>query len=345
MVLLAHGQGVLHATLVGRHDRAVDVQVAVGDSAQDVVGVGVHHHAGRALAGAVVHADDRAAVGLDRLADLVDHAADRAAGDEDALGVRRDGALARVVSRLARRHGVLDLLREAVHVEVERAREHRAHELDAAHRRRLLGLQLEHAELGCAQAVAAAGRRAQVVVGDGDAVELLEALLEQAALLAPAGALVGALAALRQVQDMHRLEVGEQLVHLLLAVAGGLADDQVGEVRERALLRVGEAVGRLDERAEVGGQDLLGVGDDLVGCAAEAHGRGAGGVDDLHGRVAAEHADEPVARLLEVLDADERRLALLVELLERARQRLGLDLGHDGSSPVSLALPQAQTVC
>ncbi len=339
MVLLAHGQGVLHAAPVGRHDGAVDVQVAVGDGTQDVVGVLVDHHAGGALAGAVVHADHRAAVGLDRLADLVDDAADRAAGDEDALGVRRDGPLAGVVGRLARGHRVLDLRREVVNVEVERAREHRAHELDAAHRRRLLGLQLEHAELRRTQAVAATSCGAQVVVGDGDAVEPLEALLEQAALFAPALALVGTLAALRQVQDVHRLEVGEQLIHLLFAVAGGLADDQIREVREGALLRVGEAVGRLDERAEVRRQDLLGVGDDLVGRAAQAHRRGTGRVDDLHGRVAAQHAHQAISRLLEVFDADKRGLALLVELLERARQRLGLELGHDGSSPVSFALP------
>ena len=59
---------------------------------------------------------------------------------------------------------------------------------------------------------------AQVVIGDRNTVEVLEFLLERAALLVPALTLIGTVAALRQVQGVCALELVEQLIHLLLAV-------------------------------------------------------------------------------------------------------------------------------
>ena len=328
VVLLAHGQRVVHAAVVGRHDRAVDVQIAIGDSAQDIGRVGVNHHGGRTLARAVVHAHDHAAVGLDGAADLVDHATHRTAGNEDALGIRRNGALARVVSLAQGSDLLLQLLRIGLDIKAERTGKHGAHQVDAAHGRRLVGLQRKHLELGGAQAVATTDGSAQVVIGNRNAVEVLELLLEQATLLVPALALVGTVTALRQMQNVRALELIEQLVHLLLAVAGGLADDHVAKVRKRALLRVGKAVGRLDERAQVCRQHLLGLGNHLVGRAAQGHARSARGIDNLERRIAAQKTDQAIAGLLVVLNANKRRLALLVELLKRARQRLLRNLGH-----------------
>ena len=322
MILLAHGQRVLHAAVVGRHDRAVNVQVAVGDSAQNVGCVRVDHHGSRALARAIVHAHDHAAVGLDGATDLVDHTAHRAAGNQDALSICRDRTLSSLVGLAQLGNLLLELVRIGLDIKAERTGEHSAHQVDAAHGRRPVGLQGEHLELGGAQAIATTDSGAQVVVGNRDAVEALELLLEHAALLVPALTLIGTIAALRQVQNVRTLELVEQFVHLLLAVAGGLTDDHVAEVRKRALLRVGKAVGRLDERAEVCRQHLLGLGNHLVGRAAQRHARSPRGIDNLERRIATQKADQAIAGLFVIFDANKRRLALLVELLKRARQRL-----------------------
>ena len=209
MILLAHSQRVFHTTVVGRHDRAVDVQVAVGDGAQDVGSLRIDHHGRRALARAVVHAHDHAAVGLDGATDLVDHAAHRAAGDQNALGVCRDRALARVVGLAQLGNLLLQLLRIGLDIKAERTGKHGAHQIDAAHGRRLVGLQRKHLELGRTQAVAATDGSTKVVIGDRNTVEVLELLLEQAALLVPAFTLVGAIATLRQVQNVRTLELVE----------------------------------------------------------------------------------------------------------------------------------------
>ena len=209
VILLAHGQRVFHTTVVGRHDRAVDIQVAVGDGTQDVGSLRVDHHGRRALARAVVHAHDHTAVGLDGAADLVDHTAHRATGDQNALGIRRNRALARVVGLAQLGDLLLQLLRIGLDIKAERAGKHSAHQVDAAHGRRLVGLQRKHVELGCTQAVATTDGSAQVIVGNRDAVEALELLLEQAALLVPALALVGAVAALRKMQNVRALELVE----------------------------------------------------------------------------------------------------------------------------------------
>ena len=209
VVFLAHGQGVVHTTVVGRHDRAVDIQVAVGDGAQDVGSLRVDHHGRRTLARAVVHANDHAAVGLDGATDLVDHTAHRAAGDQNALGIRRNRALARVVGLAQLGNLLLQLLRIGLDIKTKRTGKHGAHQVDAAHGRRLVGLQRKHLELGRTQAVATTDRSAQVIVGNRDAVEALELLLEQAALLVPALALVGAVAALRKMQNVRTLELVE----------------------------------------------------------------------------------------------------------------------------------------
>ena len=217
---------------------------------------------------------------------------------------------------------MLQLLRISLDIKAKRTGKHGAHQVDAAHGRRLVGLQRKHVELGRTQAVATTDGSAQIIVGNRDAVEVLELLLEQTALLVPALALVGSIAALRKMQNVRALELVEQLVHLLLAVAGGLTDDHVAKVRKRALLRIGKTIRRLDERAQVCRQHLLGLGNHLVGRAAQRHARSPRGIDNLERRVAAQKTDQAITRLLIILDANKRRLALLVELLKRGRQRL-----------------------
>ena len=104
---------------------------------------------------------------------------------------------------------MLQLLRIGLDIKAERTGEHGAHQVDAAHGRRLVGLQREHLELGRTQAVATTDGSAQVIIGNRDAEEVLELFLEQAALLVPALALVGAVAALRKMQNVRALELVE----------------------------------------------------------------------------------------------------------------------------------------
>lgn len=155
----------------------------------------------------------------------------------------------------------------------------------------LEGLQLEHAQLCLTQAIAPGNGGAQVVIGDSNAVELLQALEEQAALLVPAVALVSTVTSLGKVQNVRLLELGEELIHFFLAVTSGLAYDHVAEIREGALFGVGEAVGRLDQRAQVRGKNLLGLGNDLIGGAAQGNAGGAGGVDNLKRGIATQIPD------------------------------------------------------
>lgn len=70
------------------------------------------------------------------------------------------------------------------------------------------------------------------LIGDFHIEALLELLFEQLAFLVPDIAGISAVAGLGQLHDVHRLDVGEQLVHLLLAVARGFAQDHVAEVGE-----------------------------------------------------------------------------------------------------------------
>ena len=125
------------------------------------------------------------------------------------LGIRRDRALACVIGLAQLGNLLLQLLRIGLDIKAKRTGKHGAHQVDAAHGRRLVGLQRKHVELGRTQAVATAHSGAQVIVGNRDAVEALELFLEQAALLVPALALVGAIATLRQVQNVRALELVE----------------------------------------------------------------------------------------------------------------------------------------
>ena len=130
-------------------------------------------------------------------------------------------------------------------------------------------------------------------------------------LLNPIRQCVRVVAAVRQFEDVHRPRLGHQLVHLLLAVAGGLAHHQVGHFEKRVAAKQVVAVGRLDQRAEIGGQVLLGGGNGFRRAAAEADRHAAGRHDQLARRVLAEDAHHRPAGLL-------RRRRILVTMLDHA---------------------------
>ena len=335
LVLLHHVQHMLDAARVRRHDRAVDLQVTVGNCAKDVGGVFVHKHALRALARAIVNAHDDAACAFSRHAHLLDNAARGAAGDHDALGVFRHGALPRLVSATALRGQVFENLRILLHIERERGTQKRGHQFDTAHGRRLKLLQTVQVEHGATHAVATTHGLAQLLVGNLHVEALLELLFQQLAFFVPDIGSVAAVARLRKLHNVHGLDVGKQLIHLFLAIARGFAKNHVGEIRERALVRERETVRTFDKRAEVFRQHRFGVGDGLVIHAAQANGAGAGRIDQLKRAVRAQVTAQLAAVLLVVHSVDEAGAARFVERFVNAGQvggnrRLRGGVVHEG---------------
>ena len=147
--------------------------------------------------------------------------------------------------------------------------------------------------------------------GQGLAGELLDLAAELVELGAVERDVLRALH-LRKLHDVDVVHLAEQLVGLLLAVARGLADDQV------RLLDVGadagelEAHERLDERAGVARHDALDLVVAELGAGAQADAPGAGRADDLLGHVEAERADDLAAggaEVVQLLDAQAVDLA------------------------------------
>ena len=101
-----------------------------------------------------------------------------------------------------------------------------------------------------------------------------------------------------QLNDMNGLKLSQHLIHFLFAVAGCLAYNQVGEIKEGAFIRLGKAVAGFDEGTEVSGQILLSVRYGFVSYRAESHNRGAHGIGDFPGKIGAEDTDYRYAFLL-----------------------------------------------
>ena len=138
---------------------------------------------------------------------------------------------------------------------------------------------------------------AQLLCGDGVAGGLLDDLLEVGDLIGPLGDVLLALH-LGHVHDVDRGLLGHDLVGLLLAVAGGLAHEEVGDAEEGAGLADERAHGGLDQRAGGLGEDLLAVGDPELRAAAQAGHDAVGCDDDLVGDIDAEGAEDLLALLL-----------------------------------------------
>ena len=159
------------------------------------------------------------------------------------------------------------------------------------------------------------------LLGDGGLEAPLQLLLEPDDLPAVHGdALLGL--PVGQLDDVDGLEIRQHLIHLLLAVAGGLAYHQIGEVEEGTLVRLGEAVAGLDEGTQVPGQILLGVGDGLIRHGTQAHHCGAHGTGQLLGEVGAEGTHHRYALLFQLLDGQKGVSPLIGKLFKNFRQVL-----------------------
>ena len=302
-----HLTDVVPAALVGAHHRAVDVEILHSKSVVHVrIGL-VHllhlfpdavagvkgHHVGPQL----LHGPD----------DLLPYARVGAAGDQQAGPAGGQLVPARLPLLQHLRRPGLDDVAPLVQVEGEAARVHTGAHLIAAHGGRVQLAQLQVAEHHVPLPVLPPDGLADVILGDGDAVKGLQLLLEGDDLVPPEGE-GGFIPAVGQLHDIGVLDLLEQLEHLLLAVAGGLAHHKVGEVEVGAGIGEGKAVAGLDEGAQVPGQVGLGCGDGLLGEGAQPHGQGPRRVHQLGGHKGAEHAHHPGALVLELLHAQKARL-------------------------------------
>ena len=97
---------------------------------------------------------------------------------------------------------------------------------------------------------------------------------------------------------MNGLKLSQHLIHFLFAVAGCLAYNQVGEIKEGAFIRLGKAVAGFDEGTEVSGQILLSVRYGFIRNGTQTHYRGSHGMGDFPGKIGAENTDHRYALLL-----------------------------------------------
>ena len=104
--------------------------------------------------------------------------------------------------------------------------------------------------------------------------------------------------AVGQLNNMDGLELSQHLVHLLFAVAGCLAYNQVGKIKEGTFIRLGKAIAGLDEGTEVSGQVLFSIGYGLICNRAEAHNGGAHGIGNFPGKISTEYTYHRYALLL-----------------------------------------------
>ena len=156
---------------------------------------------------------------------------------------------------------------------------------------------------------------ADCLVGDGGLKVGFQLFLELDNLLGPQLQALGALG-VWQLHSVHWLELTEVFVHLLLAVAGGLADNQVGEVEVRAFVGLGKAVAGFDQRAEVARQVLFRVRDGFIRGGAQAYDAGSHRHRNLLREVGAEGADEGNVFLLQLVGSHEGFLTHLAEFAE-----------------------------
>jgi hypothetical protein len=118
--------------------------------------------------------------------------------------------------------------------------------------------------------------------GDGHSRLLLQLHLQASELVqkqrAPQRGLL-----LRHLHDVGGVILGQELVHLLLAVAGGLPDDEIAGLDVRTGAAHLEPEGGLDQGAGIARQHLLRIRDGELRAGAEPHRYGAGGQDQVLG--------------------------------------------------------------
>ena len=270
------------ALAVGRHDGAWNGDVFLR---QRVDGVAVlAHFVVRAFeVAAVFEADDERGAfgGFYRVYDFFKRFAHRAAGYQYAARRYVFAAQSCAVGFEHRVDELVDLCDARLVVEGEFQEVGDEHDLFAADHRDGQRGEVVEAKRRRVHPVAQRDRPADFLVRYLYAETLFKDFPEFEDFMLPELAAHFVLRVLRQLHDVRRAQLVEQLVHFLLSVAGRLAYDDVAEMEVRAGVRQREAVARLDERAEVARQVLFRRGYRLVARAAERDGDAARRVDQL----------------------------------------------------------------
>ena len=121
---------------------------------------------------------------------------------------------------------------------------------------------------------------------------------------------------LRQMENVSRTDAIQQLIHFLLAVAGGLTHDQIGEIGVGTLVRQGEAIAGLDQGAQILGQMGFCRGNGLIAHTAKADADKAGSIQNFSRGKGAENARHSAAILLDLLDPQEACLTGIGKFLK-----------------------------
>ena len=307
---------------VGRHHRAGNAQVAPGNGRQRITGL-VHQPVEPLDPGTVLGRHHHPAALLHQPHELVRTAPHRTAGEQDAPGPGRGEGRARgchglqLGQKFAQHGGV------GVGVGGEAAGLGDEHGVEAAqgHGGRPGGG--EHLVQQPAHLVLDGDLLGQGGVGDGPAGALLQERLEPAHLSQPIGVL-GRSHHGRQLHEMQRFYAAQKFVHLLLAVAGGLAHEQVRSREIRAGVGDGIAVARFDERAQTGRQGPFGGRDGFLLLAAKPHRHGSGRPHQLHRGIGAVQADHQGPGRPQRLDVGQKAVGQSVETIHDARAHRGL---------------------
>ncbi len=240
--------------------------------------------------GAVFLDDDGRAARLDEVVDLPVRDDDRRPGDEDARGVRREGALAACDARLALVGEFVRLLDEALGVVVERDLTHEEGVLAGKRRWRRLARVVE-ARKGRALPVDDIRRLPEAFERQFVAGLLLEHADEPVEFSAPQRE-TGRALRVGQVHDVNGDVLSENLPGLLLAVARVLSDDEIHRLEVGTGSREFRADARLDQGAQIARQDGLARRDPELRPRAEAYRDGSEREYDLLGDVDAERPDD-----------------------------------------------------
>ena len=293
MQVLGHLDNVLHTLVVGRKDSTVNLKVALGDGVEHLVDrlAGLVDQVlvvARARAGLLAY--HNAAGLLDEVEQLpVGHGHGRA-GVQDALGPLGRHALAGLNTLLALSRHLVDGAGQARRV-IHKGGLNGQQTVETADGRRI----------GSARGSQTLQGATLLVDGVDGSLQALGRNLDAALFLDLGGKLFNLgfpgherrlVVHVGDIHDVHVLLRGKELVGLLLAIAGVLADYQVARLdvgADLAQLKAGKA---LNERAGVARQVLLDLVRCPIGTRAQAHGNAVTGKYDLLGHVDAERTDD-----------------------------------------------------
>jgi hypothetical protein len=115
---------------------------------------------------------------------------------------------------------------------------------------------------------------------------------------------------------MESFDAPEKLVHLFLAVAGGLVDQKIACREIRACIGNSIAIARFNQRAHVGRKGHLSVGDRFFLFAAKAYWYGSSGPHNLNRCKQAVNARNFLPFILQLGNVEQKALTSILKLFE-----------------------------